>query len=237
MEPSFAASSGRAASGARAQDNRSSDQKTPLRLHELWEGRAHRVAQNLHDEAGQLLAAVHLKLAEAADRLPAEQIERIQELKEELEVLEVELRNISHEIWPLILGDLGLIPALQALKNGITRRTGIPISLEGTFRGRLDRTVETSLYRIIHEALRMAQRAVCTNVVVELCVEPPNVRCRIRVQGSHKPLTDDGIQAIQHRVSDLSGKFSAMGRPGESILNITLPSTASGAAEAGAAGA
>src|SRR5439155_7998261 len=63
-----------------------------------------------------------------------------------------------YELRPTILDDLGLLPALEFLADGIAKRTGLPIEVVGSTHGRLPPVVETALYRIVQEALTNAVR-------------------------------------------------------------------------------
>src|SRR5439155_18135721 len=83
------------------------------RLNDVLEGQAKRIASALHDEASQLLASVHLALADVASRLPPERAEELQTARGLLDQIEQRLRNLAHELRPPILEDLGLVPALE----------------------------------------------------------------------------------------------------------------------------
>src|SRR5213592_841148 len=69
-------------------------------LTETLENEAKKIAHALHDEAGQLLASVHIAIADIADELPPHHRERLNGVKWLLGKIETELRNISHELRP-----------------------------------------------------------------------------------------------------------------------------------------
>src|SRR5262245_66609269 len=75
------------------------------RLNDVLEGQARRIAHALHDEAAQLLASVHLALAEIATRYP-DTGKAMHDVRGLLEQIEERLRNLSHELRPPILEDL-----------------------------------------------------------------------------------------------------------------------------------
>src|SRR5207247_6336428 len=83
------------------------------RLNDVLEGQAKRIASALHDEASQLLASVHLALADIGAKRPSDVTKGIQNARRLLDEIEVRLRNLSHELRPPILDDLGLVPALE----------------------------------------------------------------------------------------------------------------------------
>src|SRR5207253_10078271 len=77
---------------------------TVLRLlNDMLEGQAKRIAYALHDEAAQLLASVHLALADVAGELPAEKAKPLTLVKDLLNQIEERLRNLSHELRPPVL--------------------------------------------------------------------------------------------------------------------------------------
>jgi len=139
------------------------------RLNETMEGEIKRIAHSVHDEAGQLLDAARLAMSGMSqDANPVLQT-RLGEIAAILDQVETELRRLSHELRPMILDDLGLVPALQVLAEGTARRNGLMVHLETSLEGRATSRVETALYRIIQEALtNVVRHARATNVKIQL---------------------------------------------------------------------
>src|ERR1700745_1914185 len=130
--------------------------KALRQLNEVLEEEIKRIAYAVHDEAGQLLVAVHLALANLALELPPGRKEQVTQIEGLLNEVEKHLRRYSHELRPTILDDLGWIPAIRFLAEGISKRANLPIHIEAKFSGRLPGTVETTLYRVVQEALTNA---------------------------------------------------------------------------------
>src|SRR3989442_12983268 len=109
-----------------------------LRRHnEMLEEVAKRIAHSLHDEAAQLLGCVYVALDELAWDLPrGPHHERLQKIRELLGETSEQLRRLSHELRPTILDDLGLLPAIEFLAEGVSKRTGLSITVEGSMAGR-----------------------------------------------------------------------------------------------------
>src|SRR5437867_12760250 len=97
------------------------------RLNEALENEAKRIAHALHDEAGQLLASVHFAVSDMAGELPPEIRARPKDVKALLNRIDTELRNLAHELRPIVLDPLGLLAALQFLAGSVTPRAGIPL--------------------------------------------------------------------------------------------------------------
>ena len=204
------------------------------RLHERLEEEAKRIAHTLHDEAGQLLASVHVALAAMSSDLPPSARGRLEEVRGLLDRIEDDLRRLSHELRPTILDDLGLLPALQFLADGIAKRTGLPIEVGGSTHGRLPPVVETALYRIVQEALTNAVRhadAAC--VRIQLQREPQAIRCSIADDGvgfdaptvlAHRGGPGLGLVSMQERLEAVRGSFQIISAPGRGTrVHVAIP--------------
>src|SRR5438128_6519042 len=130
--------------------------KALRQLNETLEEEIKRIAYSVHDEAGQLLVAVHLALANLALELPPGRKEQVREIEGLLNEVEKHLRRYSHELRPTILDDLGWIPAIRFLAEGISKRANLPIHIQTRISGRLPGPAETALYRIVQESLNNA---------------------------------------------------------------------------------
>lgn len=207
---------------------------TLRRLNETIEGETKRLAHLLHDDATQLLAAVHIALADLAAEIPPPLGGRVQEIRGHLDRVEDQLRHISHELRPTILDDLGLLPALEFLAGGITKRTSLAISVQGSTNGRLTSSIETTLYRSVQEALVNASKhAHATRAMVEVIREPYAIRCSIRDNGGgfnvHETLNQKGqgglgLLAIRERLNAVGGALQIVSsaQQGTELL-ISIP--------------
>jgi signal transduction histidine kinase len=204
-------------------------------LNETLEEEIKRIAYAVHDEAGQLLVAVHLALADVSRELPKPQQEQVRQIESLLNQVENHLRRYSHELRPTILDDLGWIPAIRFLAEGISKRANLAIHVRSTVSGRLTSPIETALYRIVQEALTNAvKHAKARNVWIHAWSENPIVCCSIRDDGSgfdsrqvqtvagRKGL---GLIAMQERVSAIGGTLrieSLPGRGTELLIRLSL---------------
>jgi signal transduction histidine kinase len=154
------------------------------RMNERIEEEAKRIAHALHEEAGGLLASTHLALEELARDLSPKGSERLSLVKSLLGQMDEQLRQLAHEIRPILLDDLGLLPALDFLAKGISKRSGVTITVEGSTDGRLPPPVETTLYRNVQEALNnVIRHAHASKVAVIVTREAHGVRCSVRDDG------------------------------------------------------
>ena len=208
--------------------------KALRQLNETLEQEIKRIAYAVHDEAGQLLVAVHLALAEMAREFPASQ-QQIDQIERLLKEVEGHLRRYSHELRPTILDDLGWIPAVRFLAEGVSKRTGLQIHVEATTSGRLPGATETTLYRIVQEALNNAvKHAKPKNVWIRAWQKKRVLFCSIQDDGvgfdlrQQRKLTGQkglGLVAMQERVSAIGGTLRIESYPGrgtEVSLQLSL---------------
>jgi len=212
-----------------------SDANSALRrINEILEEQMRRIARELHDEAGQLLASVHLALHEVGRDLGPTSRQRLQDVRVLLDRIEEQLRGISHELRPLILDDLGLVPAIQFLSDGVSRRAGIAVIVKGSTEERLPPVVEMTLYRIVQEALNNAARhAQASSVTVTVQHTDGKVRCSIRDDGvgfrpaagvPAKGRSGLGLIGIRERIAPLSGTLEIQsGEQTGTELLVTIP--------------
>ena len=157
---------------------------TALRhFNEVLEQEAKRIASALHDEAGQLLVAVYIALQNLCNDVPAVQ-PQILKVTQLLDQIEVQLRRLSHELAPALLNDLGLVPALRYLFEGLAQRSQLQISIDAVPEQRLPRRVETTLYHVAKEALHnVIKHARATAVRVTFQRKAGSISCLIRDNG------------------------------------------------------
>jgi signal transduction histidine kinase len=203
-------------------------------LNERLEAESRRLAHALHDEAGQLLASVHIALSEIASDLPPSGRRRLKESRNLLLRIEEELRRISHELRPTVLDVLGLGPALAALAEGVSKRGGFEVKVEGSMGDRLPANAETALYRVVQEALtNVGRHAGATSVTVRLQRSRGILFCMVRDDGkgfdASRILAPGGgsglgLLGMKERMGSLGGSLSIKSRPGRGTeLTFQVP--------------
>ena len=201
------------------------------------EDEARRIAHELHNESSQLVASVHIVLANLLRDLPPEQRARFGALNEVLDRAEEHLRGLAHELRPPILDDLGLEPALEQLAERVTARTGVEVEVAAGLRERMAPVVETAAYRIVQEAMTNAiKHARPQHVRVELSADGARLRVSVRDDGTGFDVdaalrrTGDrglGLIGIRERVEALAGALaitSITSGPGRGTdISIAIP--------------
>jgi len=206
-------------------------------LNQTLEREIQRIAHALHDEAGQLLASVYLALEEVARNLPPAR-EPLLKVKGLLDLIEGQLRRLSHELRPTILEEMGLLPAVKFLAEGVTARTGLSITVEGDSEFSPTPLLSATVYRIIQEAFtNVTRHAKATHVHVTIQHELQTLRCSVKDNGvgfdvaSLSARTGEGglgMIGIRERLNSVGGGFSLMSTLGQGTeLVITIPHTIS----------
>jgi two-component system, NarL family, sensor histidine kinase UhpB len=166
-------------------------------------GERRRVASELHDEVGQRLTALLLRL-ERMRRLPrdeavAEYDATMQAAKETLEVV----RGLARRLRPEVLDELGLVPALRSLCDRIEKSTGLIVrrSLAPEVPP-LPEDAELVVYRVAQEAL--------TNVIRHAAGETAHVALSAADGRVELAITDDGVGIAAHAPEDSAGGIRGM---------------------------
>ena len=114
-----------------------------------------RLARELHDEIGQALTSILLSLKGLEETDDAEtRREALRSLRELVSSTLRDVRRLAVELRPSALDDFGLVAAVQRLAETFAEQTGIAVDVEARLDdARLPGEVETTLYRIVQEAL------------------------------------------------------------------------------------
>ncbi len=203
------------------------------KLYDVLDGEAKRVAHLLHDETAQILAVVYMELAEFSRDAPEAVAERISLIVSLLDDVREQLRTLSHELRPVILDQLGLIPALRFLALGIRKRSDLEVIIHGETFERLPQGIETVLYRTVQEALgNVSRHARASQADVRLWIHNQAVYCVVSDNGigfdvpvnGTRSNTGLGLLGINERVDSLGGNCSVISKPGEGAkLQVTIP--------------
>jgi PAS domain S-box-containing protein len=200
------------------------------RLVETQESERHRIARDLHDHIGQQMTGIRLKIERIASLLgddhPA--AEEVEALREQAEKMDADVGFLSWELRPTELDFLGLSDALKSFTSEWSRQYGIraeyhavPTASEESLPG----DMETSLYRIVQEALNnILKHAEAKNVSVlyhrshtgvSLIIEDdgkgfnPDVTLRAPGAGGL------GVIGMRERAELLGGTFDVESFPGK----------------------
>jgi PAS domain S-box-containing protein len=133
-----------------------------MRMMQMQDEDRRRIARDLHDSAGQLLAALGMELASLNRRAAALSSELGEDINSSLQLVQQltqEIRTASYLLHPPLLDDAGLSGALRWYVAGLSKRSGIAITLElDEALGRLPRDLEAAVFHIVQESLMNIHR-------------------------------------------------------------------------------
>jgi len=131
------------------------------RLLQMQDEERRRIARELHDSAGQMVAALTMNIDQlkAVDGDTSEQARLLADSDAVLQNLNKELRTMSHLLHPPLLDEVGLSSALQWYVDGFAKRSGIAtfLELEADF-GRVNSDLEIAIFRLVQECLTNVHR-------------------------------------------------------------------------------
>lgn len=197
-----------------------------------------RIARELHDEAGQALASliVRLRSLQDAASLPDAKRQALA-LRRDLADTIMDLGRLARGLHPSLLDDLGLGPALKRYAADTAEALRIPVRLKVAGLGprRLALPVETALFRIAQEALaNVARHAAARRVDIALTRADGTVRLLVRDDGRgfdprarrRRPAEARslGLLGIRERAAALAGTATIESSPGEgTTVRVALP--------------
>jgi signal transduction histidine kinase len=203
------------------------------RLQTVREMERKHLARELHDEVGQLLTGLRLLLRSNEDS-PADPLKaRLEQARSIVDDLLRRVRELSFDLRPADLDDLGLLPALLALFERYTAQTGVLVNFKHRgVEGRFGSEVETGAYRVVQEALTNAARhAGVDETTVRVWTDADMLNLQIEDQGSGfdpevvlKTPGSSGLIGMQERMLLLGGRMTIESSPGSgTTITAELP--------------
>ncbi|GAB4545463.1 MAG: hypothetical protein Kow0063_39530 [Anaerolineae bacterium] len=199
-----------------------------------------RIARELHDETGQALASLMVRSRNVEREIKdSETRHHLQELREVLAVTLDRVRHLAFDLRPSVLDDIGLLAALRRYAQEYQERfdTTVEVQSVGLDGQRLTPEVETSVYRIVQEAMiNAAKYAGCTHISVLLQVRARQLLVIVEDNGcgfdARQILREEagqsklGLYGMQERAELIGGDLDIETHPGEGTtiyLRVPLP--------------
>jgi PAS domain S-box-containing protein len=195
------------------------------RLLEAQEAERRRIARELHDDLNQRLALLSVELDLLGQRAPASAREvatGLRAVSARVKELSSAVHDLSHQLHPSKLEHLGLVGAVRALCQEMSRHHGLEVGFtHRDIPAAIPEAVTLCLYRIAQEALRNVVKHSGTDyATVELTGRPGAVRLRIHDAGvGFDPAAaggDDGLGLVsmRERLYLVGGRLVVEARPG-----------------------
>jgi two-component system, NarL family, sensor histidine kinase DevS len=189
-----------------------------------------RLARELHDETGQALTSILLGLRAVDEADDVNSVAKaVGDLRELVVATLQDVRRLAVQLRPKALDDFGLVPALERLVQTFSESSGINAQLEARLgEERLPPEVETTLYRIVQEALtNVVKHAEATTVSILLVRRSGSVTAVIEDDGrgfDPSALKSDslGLDGMRERAELHDGRLTIETSPGGTTLAVEV---------------
>lgn len=199
-----------------------------------------RIARELHDGVGQLLAAIGMNISgvhSEQDRLTAAGSTALEQTVQLIEQASQEIRTMSHLLHPPLLDEVGLESALQWYISGFAERSKLDVRMHATdgFSDGLPRDLALALFRIIQECLTNVHRhseSRTAQVEIERSAHEISVEVRDQGRGISPELQSRistgagagvGLRGMQERTRQFHGHLQIYSSPGDTRVRAILP--------------
>ncbi|MFZ5642263.1 MAG: sensor histidine kinase [Bacillota bacterium] len=213
-------------------------QQLGISIIKAQEEERHRVARDIHDGPAQLMANIVMRAEFCLKLLDIDKAK----VRDELQALQImvrqslqDVRKIIFDLRPMVLDDLGLVPALKRYADDFQSQYGVNAELAviGTPR-RFSIAVEVALFRIIQECLNnIRKHARATNVIIKIEILPKKINAIVKdngvgfsvnsvINGGKK--NGFGILGMRERAQILKGEINFNSTPGQgTTIGISVP--------------
>jgi PAS domain S-box-containing protein len=193
-----------------------------------------RVARELHDELAQSLTALKMDAIWLKDNARDDAAMAQKKVGDMLSMLDASVaatRRIAADLRPLVLDDLGLIPAIEWLAQSFTQRHGIACELDVDEDLELGEPYATAVFRIVQESLvNVAKHARATRTRVGVHMENGELRLYVEDDGAgfdvaqpRKP-NSLGLAGLRERAQLVKGRVSIRSETGKGTrVDATIP--------------
>ena len=207
------------------------------RLIQLQDEERRRIARELHDSVGQMLAAIKMNISllqstpldPQAERACAENVEMVDEITREI-------RTMSHLLHPPLLDEVGLPSALRWYVDGFSQRSRIAVTLDITGDiGRLGNDIEIALFRIVQECLTNVHRHSGSRTAA-LRLERVDSRVCLEIKDEGRGISPErqldltasgpagvGFRGMRERLTQLGGRLEFQSNQNGTTVRAELP--------------
>lgn len=204
-----------------------------------------RIARELHDETSQVLTSLLISLAILEESITTQEArDRIADTRRLAHQTLRAIRNLSIDLRPSALDDLGLLPALRSYVKEYQQKCSIEVEFLATgFKERLPAEMETALYRIVQESL--------TNTARHANARKLSVTLKEKAHAVYATITDDGhgfdvetllktpgqerglgLAGMKERALLLDGSLTINSSPGQgTTVEVRIPLQSAGSSQ------
>jgi signal transduction histidine kinase len=210
-----------------------------MRMVKQHEDERRRLSRELHDETAQVFSAVKMQLNALRPSLVPGSMPRLDRLLELVDTGIRSIRNVTHELRPSLLDDIGLLPALRSLVSDFNDRTGLRATLDAPpSLPAVSQDADLALYRALQEALsNVARHAGAREVRVRVGKDSGQLFLTVTDDGTGFAVGPDGkmlepygrmgLTGMQERINAVGGRVTFANATGHASsgaeVRVTLP--------------
>ena len=208
------------------------------RLLQLQDEERRRIARELHDSVGQLLAALSMNLLTVRSDIErlAKTASTLADSEGLVQEMSKEVRTISHLLHPPLLDEAGLASAVRWYVDGFAQRSRIKVDLDfpNDF-GRLSRESEIAIFRVVQECLTNIHRHSGSLIAkIHFGFGEGQIIVTVEDKGKGVPVHKQdemasvgapgvGIRGMRERLRQLGGELEIISRPTGTVVIARLP--------------
>ncbi|MFT4415931.1 PAS domain-containing sensor histidine kinase [Fredinandcohnia humi] len=196
------------------------------RVISIQEEERKRFSRELHDGIGQSMFSLLIQL----DQLLSEKHnDKLQKIRQDVSFVIEDIRGLAWELRPSVLDDLGVVPAIRKYIENYSQHYGIQVDFDCNLRTRLDIQKETTIYRVVQEALtNIAKYANVSEATVKIHEKDSNVEVHIRDKGQgfagQVKGNGVGLFSMEERARGAGGELTIHSEQGKgTILRLHIP--------------
>jgi PAS domain S-box-containing protein len=209
------------------------------KLLQVQDDERRRIARELHDGVGQLLAAIGMNVSQVfreKERLSGPAARCVTENMSLIDQASSEIRTVSYLLHPPMLDEMGISSALAWFVEGFSQRSKVTVRLQvAPDLGRLPQDYELALFRVVQECLTNIHRhsgSSTANVKLSRTAEEIKLEVEDRGKGIDQATITKlasgesvgvGMRGMQERIKILRGRIIVGSDKRGTSISITLP--------------
>jgi len=196
-----------------------------------------RLARELHDGVGQLLAAASMEVAQVVGGAGpvSDGTGSASNLESLIKQVNQEIRTMSYLLYPPLLDEVGLRSALAEYVQGFAQRSGIEVSLDvPAHLPRLERDLELCVFRIVQECLTNIHRhSESETALIRIACDDEAIALDVSDRGKgmspEKPPGTEfrglgvGIRGMRERVRHFGGEITFQSDSTGTTVRVLVP--------------
>jgi len=217
-------------------ESREELQRLSANIEHIREEEKTRIARELHDDLGQLLTALKIDMGRFEQTIEGKLDEMsrgaLRGIYGVIDQLVASVRRIAADLRPVMLDDLGPIPAIDWFIQEFSARHGIAVHAQlDAGEVAFNPDSGTEVFRIVQEALtNIARHSGASEVTIEIAREDPF--CMVKISDNGRGALSDarrnrksfGLIGMRERAARLGGELAVRTAPGQGFaLTVTLP--------------